>query len=104
MELFKAHRQWATRPADERFNSLEELHAATLGYAQTAVEADVDWSDLSTVAVNGDVALVGKDSTPAALTNFAFKQLAARVGAPAEYLSGLPSGLAVENLNHGLRD
>lgn len=102
MELFKAHRQWATRPADERFSSLEDLYTATRAYADTAVEADVDWSRLSTVAEGEDVKLVGSEGSAAVLTNWAFKQLAARVGAPSDYLSELPAQLASENLNFGL--
>lgn len=29
MELFHAHNQWANRPEDEKFRSLESLYAAT---------------------------------------------------------------------------
>lgn len=103
MELFKAHQQWATRPADQRFTSLAELHAATLAYAKTSTERDVPWGDLRTRPAAGDqVALVGKAGNPALLTHFSFGQLANRVGAPAEYLRGLPAALACDNLNHGL--
>lgn len=39
MELFKAHQQWATRPADERFQTLEELYKVTRGYADNSSAA-----------------------------------------------------------------
>ncbi len=102
MELFKAHKQWATRPADERFASLEDLYAATRGYAGTAVEADVDWADLRVIPSGEELMLRGDEGDQATLTNWAMKQLCARVGAPSDYLAKLPVELAAQNLNHGL--
>jgi len=102
MELFKAHNQWSTRPEDERFTSLADLYKATKEYADIAREKDVQFGDLRTEAINGDVQLVGKANMPARLTHWAFGQLAQRVGAPASYLRDLPATLAVQNLNHGL--
>lgn len=103
MELFKAHEQWATRPDDQRFGSLRELYDATLAYAKTSAEREVKFADLSAMVDNGgDVAIVGKAGNTAKLTHWAFGQLANRVGAPAEYLRGLPAALACDNLNHGL--
>lgn len=103
MEIFKANQQWASRPADERFPSLQALYEATKAYAATAVEAVVPFSTLRTEAQDGEVVLVGRENVPAKLTNWAFGQLAGRAGAPAEYLSKLPATLAVQNLNHGLK-
>jgi len=103
MEIFKANQQWATRPDDERFNSIEDLYKATKAYSATAVEAQVPFSSLRAEAQEGEVVLVGRENAPAKLTNWSFGQLAARAGAPANYLSGLPATLAVQNLNHGLK-
>lgn len=102
MELFHAHRQWSSRPEDERFTSLADLYDATKSYADTAGEKTVAYDDLHVEAQDGEVALVGKGGVPATLTHWSFGQLAARVGAPAAYLRDLPADLAVENLNHGL--
>jgi hypothetical protein len=60
MELFKAHRQWATRPDDERFSSLAELHAACKEYAQSAGEKNVPFSEMRVENLDGDVQLVGR--------------------------------------------
>lgn len=103
MEIFKAHQQWANRPADERFPSIQALHDATKAYAADAVEADVPFSSLRVEAANGEVILVGKENVPAKLTNWAFSQLSARAGAPGTYLTTLPATLAVQNLSHGLK-
>lgn len=103
MELFKAHEQWATRPVDERFPSIQALYEATLAYAKTSAEREVPFEALRAHAVdNHNVALMGKAGNPALLTHWAFGQLANRVGAPAEYLRTLPPALAADNLNHGL--
>lgn len=104
MELFHANEQWSTRPADERFTSLEAMHSATLAYAESAREKSVPWSDLRVEAAGRDLSLIGKAGTPAALTHYAFGQLSARIGAPAGYLRQLPATLAAQNLNHGLKE
>lgn len=102
MELFKAHRQWSTRPDDERFETIEALYEATKHYGESAREKSVEFGELRTEAVDGDVQLVGKAGVPAKFTNWAFGQVCARLGAPASYLRELPATLACQNLNHGL--
>lgn len=103
MELFKAHQQWATRPADETFSTIEAAYQAAKGYASTAHEkADVNPATLRVETVNEEVRLLGKGGVPAVLTNWAFGQVAGMVGAPASYLRKLPATLAAQNLNHGL--
>lgn len=103
MELFQAHNQWAHRPNDERFSSLQALFDATLSYAKTAKEIeDVRVDSLRVEATDGAVQLVGKGNLPAKLTHWSFGQLARRVNAPADYLRSLPPTLAVQNINHGL--
>lgn len=102
MELFQASQQWAKRPDDQRFATLEEMYAQTKAYADQACETTVPFKDLRVEAVKGEVQLVGKTGTTAHASNFAFRQLAARAGAPANYLQTLPATLAAQNLNHGL--
>jgi hypothetical protein len=102
MELFHAHNQWSTRPADERFASIQQLHDACKAYARSARENKVSATAIRTEAINGDVQLVGRAGNPAKLTHWSFGQLAARISAPASYLRDLPATLACQNLNHGL--
>ena len=83
MELFKASNQWATRPADERFWNLEEMTQKCLEYAQDSVQSTVRYGDLRAEARDGDLFLIGKQSTPARLTHYSMGQLSARVKAPA---------------------
>lgn len=102
MELYHANRQWATRPDDQRFTTLEAMHAATKAYADAARTYNVPWVDLKVEAQGDDLALVGSAGIPAKLTNYAFGQIARRVEAPALYLRKLPADLAARNLNDGL--
>jgi hypothetical protein len=102
MNLFTAHKQWATRPEDERFPSLEAMDAACRAYAHQAKTAAVRVEDLHTQVLGDDVVLTGKTGQPAQLTTWAFGQLASKVGAPASYLQKLPPQLAAQNLNYGL--
>ena len=44
MNLMTASQQWATRPADERFWTVEELAAATKKLRESAIETSVDRS------------------------------------------------------------
>jgi uncharacterized protein DUF932 len=102
MEIFKANSQWATRPEDERFTSLQAMHDACLAYAGKAREAEVAWNTMRFEAVGDDLQLLGRTGVPAALSHYAFGQLAQRASAPEAYLRTLPPTLAAQNLNFGL--
>lgn len=103
MELFKANKQWSTRPEDQKFDSLEELYQVTLAYAKQAAESTVPFRCLRAEANGPNVMLVGQTGQQAALTHWAFGQLSSRINAPASYLRNLPPTLAVQNLNHGIK-
>ena len=104
MELFKASKQWATRPADERFWTLQEMLGACSSYKDSAVVAKTKFSRLHCEDKAGEVVVMSSKGVPARLSHWAFGQFSQRVGAPAAYLRGLPAGLAVQNLNHGLNN
>lgn len=101
--LEKAHHEWASRAADERFSSLDSLHAKALQIRQLGAEAkDLPTRNLRVIADNGEVLLEGKNDTRVQMTNWAFSQLARIGSAPAGYLGNLPAELAADCLNHGL--
>jgi hypothetical protein len=104
MQLYQASHQWATRPADERFSSLEAMHAAALASRDSSREKDTEWASLRAEAVGSDLFLVGKGGVGAKIAHYAFGQLANRIGAPAAYLRQLPATLAAQNLNYGLKE
>jgi len=101
MTLTQANREWASRPADERMPDLETLHAKAVEQRKAAVEKDVDFATLRVEAKDQNLYLT-RGPLPTKLSNWAFTQLCGRVGAPSEYVAGLPATLAAQNLNHGL--
>jgi len=101
--LLQANHQWATRPPDERFWSIEDLHRRAEILRSEARISTVGSSDLAiAIREGGDLRLVGKAGVEAKLTNYSFGQLAGLAGAPSTYLATLPADLAARNLNHGL--
>lgn len=101
--LSQASHQWATRPADQSYLSLEALHNAVTERTNRAKEArNVSYSDLRVEAGDSDLKLLGKSNVPASLTHWSFGQLSRAVDAPPSYLRELPADLAAQNLNHGL--
>lgn len=101
--LTQASHQWANRPADERFWTLQELYAATQAHRENARAKTILYRQLQCQDVAGDLALVGPEGNSATLTHYAFGQLSARMGAPADYLRSLPAPMATECVNYGLQ-
>ena len=104
--LYAAHGQWATRPADERFWTLDDARTACRRYADTAEERDLDFGAEALVVTDGDnLALSldgGRGHRLATFTNWGFGQVARMAGAPAEYLRKLPPHLAAQCVEAGL--
>lgn len=98
--------EWFSRPDDERFLSLTELHAAVKARAERATTRTVETREVRVEASRDNaerLALIvpGRDQ-PITPTHWSFGQLASLVGAPAGYLRQLPAPLAGINLQHGL--
>ncbi|VIO72419.1 hypothetical protein CI1B_40640 [Bradyrhizobium ivorense] len=98
--------EWFARPADERYLSLSDLHAAVRGRAEHSRTRTVESAAIRVEASRDDaerlaLMLPGSD-TPIAPTHWSFGQLAGLVGAPAAYLRQLPAPLAGINLQYGL--
>ena len=98
--------EWFSRPDDERYLSLTELHAAVRGRAERAMARTVETKALRVEASRDNaerLALVvpGRDE-PVAPTHWSYGQLCSLVGAPASYMRQLPAPLAGINLQHGL--
>jgi len=98
--------EWFSRPADERFLSLNDLaetvrrrsersRSRVVETALIHVEANRTDSDRLTLMLPGS-------DTPVAPTHWSFGQIASQVGAPASYLRQLPAPIAAINLQYGL--
>jgi hypothetical protein len=105
--LMEANHQWNTRPADERFETLDALRESVHGRRLRSRSLDIDKCNIFAEADNGGI-VINKTITPCAPSHWAFGQLCQAskingVSAPASYLRQLPARLAVDCLNQGLR-
>ena len=103
VNAFTAHREWATRPPDERFDSVQALYDAARTRRLRTEERRIETVDFGTEAVSDEVlALRDPSGQTAAMTHWSFEQLAAIAGAPPKYLRTLPATIASAAINHGL--
>jgi hypothetical protein len=101
---YTAHREWATRPPDERYASVSGLYDAALARRVRTEEREVETSKFCTEAESNDALVLHEASGRTAhLTNWGFEQLAAVAGAPPKYLRTLPAPIAASAINYGLQ-
>jgi len=98
--------EWFSRPDDERYLSLTDLHDRVRRRADCAQTRTVE-SRAVRVEASRDNAerlslMVPGRSEPVAPTHWSFGQLCSLVGAPTSYMRQLPAPLAGINLQHGL--
>jgi len=88
--------QWATRPSDERFTSMQALHDYNVQKRSISTERGVALDHMQVLPTEaGDMMFCAQgQSVGAQLSNWAFGQLCIRAGAPAAYLRSLPAQLA----------
>lgn len=101
--LLTAFNQWANRPADERFQSLEDIHAFTHSRRMRSRGFEVKTRDIRAthdaetgLVINGAI----HASTP---SHWSFGQLSSWIGAPAAFLRDKLNDrpdLLTQNLNH----
>src|SRR3989441_9913025 len=104
VSAYTAHREWATRPPDERYVSVQALHDAARARRLRIEERTTGTLDVRTEAVAPDaLALRDRSGRQAALTHWSFEQLAGIAAAPPKYLRTLPAAIASDAINHGLR-
>src|SRR5690242_12803826 len=101
---YTAHREWASRPPDERYASVQALYDAARARRFRTEERTLETVALRTEAVASDaLALRDTANRQAALTNWSFEQLAGIAAAPPKYLRTLPAAIASDAINYGLR-
>ena len=100
--LTQASKQWSTRPAEERFTSLDAMSAHFQAQRAISRAAVVSSRHLRAVPDGADGLMIeGPSGYGAAPSNWAFGQAAQLVGAPAAYLRTLPAPVAADCLNYG---
>jgi hypothetical protein len=103
--LSQASHQWSTRPDDERFVSLTDLfdHFDLIRSQSKNVVVPSKVLNFEPTHDNRGLLVSGPNGTGYAPTHHAFGQLATLAKAPAGYLRTLPSPIAADNLNYGIR-
>ncbi|RXT19593.1 DUF932 domain-containing protein [Rhizobium leguminosarum] len=98
--------EWFSRPDDERYLSLSELHHAVKNRADHARARTVESSAIRVEATRDNVErlelIIPGERQPIVPTHWSYSQLCSLVGAPATYMRQLPAPLAAINLQHGL--
>jgi len=104
MNLMTANKQWASRPSDERFTSLDLMseHFRTIRANSRALVASSKQLRLQPED-NNALALYGANGVGYEPTHWSFGQLATLAEAPAGCLRTLPSPMAADCINFGLQ-
>lgn len=103
--LTEANRQWATRPDDQRFTSLDSLMDHVRHQRETSRGMVVPSRRIHLLPDqdNKGMTVVGPNGHAYSPTNYAFGQLAYLAEAPAGYMRTLPSPIAADCINYGLQ-
>lgn len=99
--------QWMSRPDDERFTSLPEMHQHFTALRDRSAGKAVSSRRLnfSPDPANPRTGLIveGQNGIGATMTHWSFGQMAGLAGAPAGYLRTLPAPMAADCLNYGVQ-
>jgi hypothetical protein len=102
-DLMTASNQWASRPDDERYWDLNSLYLASLAQHQNRQRIEAPPERLRFHATTDRGLLLdipGHDNQ--VFTDWSFRQISSKLGAPAEYLQSLPAEKAADLLNFHL--
>ena len=103
--LMQCNAQWMSRPADERFTSVQEMIDYKQAIRQRSRAAVVSSRAVTAVPLDNaqGLQIAGPSGAQYNPTHWAFGQLAQRAGAPAGYLRTLPAPMAADCINYGLK-
>jgi hypothetical protein len=102
---FEASRQWATRPSDQRFWNIEEMHQAVVSHRERTVDVPALLSSLSVRPTSDQDLWISTgevEDQVATMSNFSFGQICERVKGHKPYLTTLPAPIVADCLNYGL--
>src|SRR5579862_6171578 len=98
-----AAREYASRPADERYPSVQALIQAAHHDRNHSIEKTMNAKELRVIPV-ADSLMLQSPRNVAHFTHWSFGQLCRSLGAPAGYLRELPPAIAADALNFGLTE
>ena len=97
-----AHKEWASRGPDERFETLGALKASVGARRRVGASRVMPLVDIHAKALDNDTIVFETSRGVATPSNWAFSQACRHVGAPAGYLRTLDAPLASECFNHSV--
>jgi hypothetical protein len=101
--ILDANKQWMSRPADQRFQTLDDLRDALSARRNASRAVNMDLEEIrSKPTDDGQGIVINSGLTPARPSHWSFGQLARLVSAPAEYLRRMPVELACRCLNESI--
>jgi hypothetical protein len=98
-----AAREYARRPKDESYSSVQALVTAAQQDKQLSAERAYNLKDLQVVTA-GDTLRLASPRGTAKFSHWSFGQTCRMIGAPAAYLRELPPTIAADAINFGLQD
>lgn len=105
--LTAASNEWASRPDDERFLNLPELHDHCMDLRERSASKVVSSRALTVSPApddaRGGLIVTGGNGSSANISNYAFGQLASLGNTPAGFVRTLPAPLAADCINYGLK-
>ncbi len=112
MNLMQANREWMSRPADQRFETLDALEASVLSRRRLSVESNVDIRNLHVetrpiLLANGDPSgqtgiVFNSEIQPAVPTHWSFSQIARSTGLSGDTLRKLSPEIVAQAVNYRL--
>lgn len=103
MNLYSAHRQWASRPSDERYPDLDSLHEAVKARRASSDETGLlNHTELNASTLNDKLGLQeGQELME--FTNWSSRQFMTKLGAPPDFVAKLTPSVAQDVLNDRLK-
>jgi hypothetical protein len=98
--LYEAHRNWRTRPPDERYATLAEMYNEAHARRVLSAVSEVSLQTLGIEAGDDSIRLVGKQFC-AQPTHWSFGQVGALLGLPTEWLRSAPAQLVADSVAFG---
>lgn len=100
----RLNREWSTRPSDERFCSLPELHDMQMALRNRSGVALKHLSEMHfEMDLGNDQVLLCTSKSQAQPSHWAMSQLCSVIGAPASYIRELPLDIGIDCLNASLQ-
>jgi hypothetical protein len=102
-QLNAAHRQWASRPADQRFWNLQDMHEFCQTIKERSTETQTAIDALRVAATPNDDLVLTRGNGKLGFTNWSFGQFCRNIGAPAGFLTEMPASLAASCINEAVK-